>query len=173
MVTYLVLKSSRGMWVNQQSCGTHCWLGPKVVAWISRSLWGSKQHSVCRNKIEKWTILPLWERHAFLRFPLSTSSFLKNLFVKRTGASSDKSECFLKLSCHPSDLQLYFLAISPSFPSQLPTPSSSALFPVSFSGSCSDWKTRKLNLCSESSGLSEWKKTRWDGRGVLGLQGCE
>lgn len=173
------------MWVSRQSCGLHSWLGPKVVAWICRSLWGSKQYCVCKGKTETWTILPLWihkwKRHAFLRFPLFTHQILSEIYLwKRTGVYCDNSECFFfffkaqlspfrgrtlsrssaLLSCNFS-----FLSFSTTHPPPLPL-----CFLFHFLAPAPTGKQGGWILCSQSSGLSEWRNTRWDGRGS-GLPG--
>lgn len=57
-----------------------------VVAGDSRSLWGSKQHSACKDKTE--TNCPCFgEKKCIQSFPLPTLNSLKNLLVKRTVVS--------------------------------------------------------------------------------------
>lgn len=86
---------------------------------------------------------------------------------------------FLKLNCHPSEAelcpapQLYFLAISPSLPSLLPTP---LLFR---SVSCFIFwlllrlENKEAESCAHKAlACQNGGSLRWDGRGS-GLQGCE
>lgn len=114
------------------------------------------------------------KKTCILKIPsVHTPNSLKNLLVKRTGVYCDNSECFfLKLNCHPSevelcpDLQLYFLAISPSFPSLLPTP---LLFR---SVSCFIFwlllrlENKEAESCAHKAlACQNGGRLRWDGRG--------
>lgn len=158
------------MWVSRQSCGLHSWLRPKVVAWISRSLWGSKQYCVCKDKTEKSTILPFWihnrKRHAFLRFPLFTHQILSKIYLWKGEASivtiqnvvfkaqlspfrgRTLSSSSALLSCNFS-----FPSFSTTHPPPLPL-----CFLFHFLAPASTGKQGGWILCSQGSGLSEWRK---------------